>query len=70
MAWMAVYGKRNSLSVDAMASSEATSWESDKDEIFSLAKTGLFMLPSALSDLVKKGMGMCMRIFSSCLFAY
>ena len=56
MAWMAVYGKRNSLLVDAMASEKATFWQPDKKCIYSLAKTGSFMLPSALSDLVKKGM--------------
>ena len=56
MAWMAVYGKRSSLLVDVMASSEANSWQPDKKPIFSLAKTGSFILPVSLSDLIKKGM--------------
>ena len=56
MAWMAVYGKRKSLLVDIMASRESTCWQSDKKPIFSLAKTGSFMLPSALNNLIKKGM--------------
>jgi hypothetical protein len=56
MAWMTIYGKRKSLLVDAMASNDATCWQPDKKSIFSLAKTGSLMLPSALSDLIKKGM--------------
>ena len=56
MAWMAVYGKRKSLLVDIMASQESKCWQPDRKPIFSLAKTGSFMLPSALKILIKKGM--------------
>mmetsp|Transcript_6993 Transcript_6993/g.14882 ORF Transcript_6993/g.14882 Transcript_6993/m.14882 type:complete len:239 (-) Transcript_6993:116-832(-) len=56
MAWMAVYGKRKPLLVEVMASRESSCWLSDKKPVFSLAKTASFMLPSAMSDLIKKGM--------------
>lgn len=53
---MAIYGERNTLLVDSLASSEATSWQPNDKPIISLAKTGSFMLPPAMSDLIKKGM--------------
>jgi len=56
MAWMAIYGKRKTLLVETMASRDASCWQSDKKPIFSLAKTSSFMLPSAINDLIKKGM--------------
>mmetsp|Transcript_22882 Transcript_22882/g.48677 ORF Transcript_22882/g.48677 Transcript_22882/m.48677 type:complete len:243 (+) Transcript_22882:61-789(+) len=56
MAWMAIYGKRKPFLVDVMASRESTCWQSDKKPIFSMSKTGAFMLPSALSDSIKEGM--------------
>ena len=56
MAWMAVYGRRKSLLVDIMASRHSTCWQPDKKPIFSLSKTGSFMLPQPISKLVKEGM--------------
>ena len=56
MAWMAVYGRRKSLLVDIMASRHSTCWQPDKKPIFSLSKTGSFMLPPPISKLVKEGM--------------
>eukprot|EP00531_Pseudo-nitzschia_arenysensis_P008195 CAMPEP_0116147570 /NCGR_PEP_ID=MMETSP0329-20121206/17826_1 /TAXON_ID=697910 /ORGANISM="Pseudo-nitzschia arenysensis, Strain B593" /LENGTH=236 /DNA_ID=CAMNT_0003643509 /DNA_START=18 /DNA_END=728 /DNA_ORIENTATION=+ len=56
MAWMALYGKRNALLADALASSETGSWEADEKPIISLAKTGSFLLPPAMGDLIKQGM--------------
>jgi len=56
MAWMAIYGERKPLLIDAMASREAGVSQPDEKPICSVAKTGSFMLPSALSDLVKEGM--------------
>ena len=56
MAWMAVYGQRNALLSDSMASSEANGWQSDDKPFFSVSKTGSFMLPPAMSDLIKTGM--------------
>lgn len=53
---MALYGKRNALMADALASSETGSWEADQEPITSLAKTGSFLLPPAMGDLIKQGM--------------
>jgi non-canonical (house-cleaning) NTP pyrophosphatase len=39
-----------------MASRHSTCWQPDKKPIFSLSKTGSFMLPQPISKLVKEGM--------------
>lgn len=56
MAWMAVYGKRNALTVDLMASDQSKFYIPDKKPIYSLSKTATFMLPSSLSKLIQSGM--------------
>lgn len=56
MAWMAVYGKRKHLVVDLMASAHSKYYTADKEPIFGLAKTATFMLPSALTALIRSGM--------------
>jgi hypothetical protein len=56
MAWMAVYGKRSSLIVDLMASSQSKYYVADKQPIFGLAKTANFMLPSNITKLIQSGM--------------
>lgn len=56
MAWIAIYGKRNALLVDWLASLETKFYNDDKKPIFGLAKTGTFRLPSALAALVEQGM--------------
>jgi len=56
MAWMAVYGRRKSLLVDLMASNKSKCWQPDKKPIFSVAKTGKFMLPPTINKLIKEGM--------------
>jgi non-canonical (house-cleaning) NTP pyrophosphatase len=56
MAWMAVYGKRTCLLVDAVASPDSKYYTADKKPIFGLAKTATFLLPSSLAKLIEDGM--------------
>jgi non-canonical (house-cleaning) NTP pyrophosphatase len=56
MAWMAVYGKRQPLLVDIMASQDSKCYNPDKKPIFGLAKTATFLLPSSLAKLIEEGM--------------
>ena len=55
MAWMAVYGKREALSVDCLASADTPSYTGDRKPVFGLAKTSLFPIPDAVAELVKHG---------------
>jgi len=56
MAWMAVYGKRDSVTVEALASAaDTTTYSGDRKPVYGLAKTALFAIPDAVADLVKEG---------------
>ena len=55
MAWMAVYGKRDAVSVECLASADTTSYAGDRRPVFGLAKTALFPIPDAVTTLVKQG---------------
>lgn len=54
MAWMAIYGRRQALTVDLFASEDAQSYFGDKKPIFGLAKTASFPLPPAITKLIKE----------------
>lgn len=56
MAWMALYGKRTTHLVECLASSDSKFYAADKKPICSLSKTGTFLLPSPLTDLIVSGM--------------
>ena len=56
MAWMAVYGKRNALSAEAMASLDSKFYSVDKKPIFGYSKTGTFLLPTSLAKCIEEGM--------------
>jgi non-canonical (house-cleaning) NTP pyrophosphatase len=56
MAWMAIYGKRNSLLADCLASSESKFYAADRKPICCLSKTGTFLLPSSLAKYIEDGM--------------
>ena len=56
MAWMAVYGKRQALIVDALASADATTYVGDKKPRFGLAKTASFAIPPPIAKLTAAGM--------------
>lgn len=56
MAWMAVYGKRTSMTVDLLASPQVQTYFGDRKPIFGCAKTGTFPIPPKVADLVEKGM--------------
>jgi len=55
MAWMAIYGKREAISVDCLASTDTASYTGDRKPVFGLAKTALFPIPDAVAALVKEG---------------
>jgi len=55
MAWMAVFGKRDAVTVDCLASADTASYSGDRKPVFGLAKTALFPIPNAVADLVKQG---------------
>jgi len=52
MAWIAVYGRRQALTVDMFASDDTTSYYGDKKPIFGLAKTANFPLPQGITKLI------------------
>lgn len=54
MAWMAIYGKRQALLADLVASSACHHYYGDKRPIFGLAKTASFVLPVAVATLIVK----------------
>lgn len=56
MAWMSIYGRRNALSVDLLASNDSKFYVADKKPIHSLAKTGSFLVPSSVTKMIKNGM--------------
>ena len=56
MAWMAVYGKRTNALVEMMASRDTEHYIEDKKPIFGVGKTGAFLLPSSVADLIRQGM--------------
>ena len=56
MAWMAIYGKRTTLSVEVLASSDAKFYTADKKPVCCLSKAGTFLLPSSLAKLVEDGL--------------
>jgi inosine/xanthosine triphosphatase len=55
MAWMALYGRRAAVTVEAFASSDTESYAGDKKPIFGLAKTAMFPIPDSITMLVKEG---------------
>lgn len=58
MAWMAVYGKRDAVLVDCLASADidaSNHTAGDRKPVFGLAKTSLFPIPDAVAELVKNG---------------
>ena len=56
MAWMAVYGKRDAVTVEALASAaDTTTYSGDRKPVYGLAKTALFAIPDAVAALVKEG---------------
>jgi inosine/xanthosine triphosphatase len=57
MAWMAIYGRRQALTVDLFASEDTQTYHGDKVPIFGLAKTASFALPPAITKLVVNGNG-------------
>jgi non-canonical (house-cleaning) NTP pyrophosphatase len=56
MAWMAIYGRREALSVDMLASKDTTTYYGDQRPVFGLAKAAAFPLPWKISEAVQKGM--------------
>jgi non-canonical (house-cleaning) NTP pyrophosphatase len=54
MAWMAIYGKRQTFLADLVASPESKYYYADKKPVFGLAKTAAFMLPPSISKLCDK----------------
>jgi non-canonical (house-cleaning) NTP pyrophosphatase len=54
MAWMAVYGRRQPLIVDIVASKNSEFYVGDKKPIYGLAKTATFLLPQALAKMITK----------------
>lgn len=56
MAWMAIYGQREGIVIDAFSSNDVTYHFGDKKPIFGLAKSSMFALPPGLANLVKEGM--------------
>jgi non-canonical (house-cleaning) NTP pyrophosphatase len=54
MAWMAVYGKRQALLADLVASTTCHHYYGDKRPVFGLAKTASFLLPAAVANLIMK----------------
>lgn len=56
MAWMAVYGRREAVTVDLFASADTETYFGDKRPVFGLAKTASFALPLCITKLVESGM--------------
>lgn len=56
MAWMAIYGRREALSVDMLASQNTTTYYGDQRPVYGLAKTANFPLPWKISQLVASGL--------------
>lgn len=56
MAWMAIYGRREALSVDMMASKDTTTYYGDQRPIYGLSKAANFPLPWKVSQLIQSGM--------------
>lgn len=55
MAWMAIYGRREAMTVDLMATAEIASYSADNKPVFGLAKTAMFPIPDEVAALVKQG---------------
>jgi inosine/xanthosine triphosphatase len=51
-AWMAIYGRRLPLLVEIFACKEVSTYCGDRQPVFGVAKTALFPLPDALTQLV------------------
>lgn len=56
MAWMAIYGRREALSVDMLANKDTTTYYGDQRPVYGLGKAATFPLPWKISELVQSGM--------------
>jgi inosine/xanthosine triphosphatase len=56
MAWMAIFGRREAITVELFATSALESYCADNTPVFGLAKTSMFPIPDAVAALVKQGM--------------
>lgn len=55
MAWMAIYGRREAITVDMMATADIASYSADNKPVFGLAKTSMFPIPDQVTSLVQQG---------------
>lgn len=55
IAWMALYGRRVAVTIEAFASSDTESYTGDKKPIFGLAKAATFPIPDSITALIKEG---------------
>jgi inosine/xanthosine triphosphatase len=56
MAWMAIFGRREAITVELFATSALESYCADNTPVFGLAKTSMFPIPDEVAALVEQGM--------------
>jgi inosine/xanthosine triphosphatase len=56
MAWMAILGRREAVTVELFATAALDSYCADHTPVFGLAKTSMFPIPDEVSALVQHGM--------------
>jgi inosine/xanthosine triphosphatase len=55
MAWMAIFGRREAITVELFATAALESYCADNTPVFGLAKTSMFPIPDEVAALVKQG---------------